>query len=290
MLTLYNWLIGEHNLKKILFSISLLYCTIFLNSFADASNFGFGIHGGYGVVTYEEETSALDVRQQSKASLTTVIFGASGEYTFPQQDHYYAGITTDFTLSAEDNEKLKENSTTARTNNISIFGQYYDLRLGYKNSLDRFYYRVYFSGGWDGIRFKRNDFIENGASVSGTVESDFSLWRAGAGTGIGYKLGDWALDGRAAYSYYFDGKVESSRYDGITFNTNGTCLDLGLGVARKITGNLNFYIGGSYTLIKLDESEVKRNVTVQAGRKEDVVFPDTETQIIVGVMNLIYAF
>ncbi len=262
---------------------------IFINDFADASNFGLGVHGGYGLLKYEEHTSVPGINRKSEASLNTILLGASGEYSFPKHDKFYTGITTDFAIGTEDREIRKDNGIKRQTNDIRIFGQFYDFRLGYKNSIDNFYYRLYVSGGWDGIHFARNNFKGRNLRTNDKVTEDFSLWRTGGGIGLGYKFNKWALDGRAAYSYYPKGTVTNSEFEGVKFDTNGTCLDLGLGIGREIIHNIGFYIGGFYTFIILDESDVKRNVS-QTGKITHIVFPDSKTQLMGGVVNLTYAF
>ncbi len=64
------------------------------------------------------------------------------------------------------------------------------------------------------------------------------------------------------------------------FDTNGTCLDMGLGIAKSVSEKVGFYAGGSYTLVKLDKSD----------ERQGFVSPDSRMQIIVGVINLTYAF
>ncbi len=124
-----------------------------------------------------------------------------------------------------------------------------------------------------------------GSNVSGTSIEDFSLWRLGGGFGIGYKLDNkWAVDARGSYGYYVRGTVENSSYPDISFDTNGTCLDGGIGIARELTEKLNFYAGVSYTLIELDESDVQRSGSTL------VVFPNSSTEIMGVVVNLTYAF
>lgn len=256
---------------------------------AHAGNFGMGMHGGYGVIKYEEHSDALGTDRRSDASLGAFIFGVSGEYSPVKPANFFIGLVTDFTLSLTDDEEHTENSAEFQTNDLKIFGQFYDLRFGYKNNIDNFYYRLYASGGWDGIHFARNRFMERGIPANGKVTEDFSLWRIGGGAGAGYKFGHWALDGRAAYAYYPAGQVRNSKFEGIQFDTNGTCLDAGVGIMREISKNINFYLGGSYTLILLDESEVKRNMNANNTITE-VVFPYSKTQIMVGIANLTYAF
>ncbi len=263
-----------------------IFLIIFV-SYHDASggNLGFGVHTGYGVIKYEEQSSAFGPNREAESTQNVVLFGVSGEYSFPKPENFYAGITTDWALGLEDEETWSDNGTKFQTNDMRIFGQFYDFRFGYKNSRDSFYYRFHLSGGWDGLHFRRSNFVVEGiANSTGTITEDFSLWRIGGGLGLGYKLDQWALDGRAAYSYYPKGSVDNSSYPDITFDTNGTCLDMGVGVAREIAQNMNFYAGVSYTLLSLDQSDIIRSGSTL------VVFPNSKTEIMVGVVNLTYAF
>jgi hypothetical protein len=250
----------------------------------DASNFGIGVHNGYGIIKYEEQTSAFGTTLDSESTQGVILFGISGEYSFPQPKNFYIGIITDWAFGLKDDEIWKENNKQIQTNDMRVFGQFYDIRFGYKNSLEDLYYRLYISGGWDGLHFKRDNFIWRGISVPGSVTEDFSLWRVGAGMGLGYKIGKWALDGRIAYAYYPIGEVNNSSLPQFTFDTEGTCFDMGLGVVREMAKNLNFYVGGSYTLLKLDQSDIMQSGSIQA------VFPNSKTEIMVGVVNLMYAF
>lgn len=255
---------------------------LFSIGYAHAADFGVGVHGGYGVLKYEENVSRDDTTaDKSRATLNTILLGVSGEYTFPQYKNFFAGIVTDWAVGLKDREEWEKNGEKIQTNDISTFGQFYDGRLGYKNSIGNLSYRIYISGGWDGIHFRRKNFVVNGVTDHEAITEDFSLWRIGGGLGLGYLLGDkWSLDGRAAYSYYFDGEIRNSSNSGLVFDTNGTCLDAGIGVKREIAHNMSLYIGGSYTLIDLDESEVVDNF----------IFPDSRTQIMAGVVNVTYAF
>jgi hypothetical protein len=307
-----------HTKLKKLFFIFAFFSIIFINNFADASNLGIGVHSGYGVLKYEEHTSAFGTDRKSDASLNTILLGVSGEYSFTKYEKIYTGITTDFAIGKKDRETWKDNGSESQANDIRVFGQFYDLRLGYKNNIDKFYYRAYISGGWDGIHIERDNVSVNGGVVNGETSDDFSLrrtghnihvggeiiirseitstvppedfslWRIGGGIGVGYKFSKWALDGRAAYSYYPDGKVTNNDYEGIKFDTHGTCLDLGVGIGRAITNNIGFYIGGFYTLIMLDESEVKKYVSEYGTVK--FILPDSRTELMGGVVNLTYAF
>jgi len=275
--------------REILLTVVVLFLSA---GHVHAGNFGAGVHSGYGVIRYEEATSAIGAKIESEASMDAFLFGVSGEYSFAGPKNLFAGIVTDWALGLEDNETWKENGVKIQTNDLSVFGQFYDIRLGYKNSLDRFYYRAYLSGGWDGIHFRRKNFALNGSVFRDVITEDFSLWRGGAGIGLGYKFGKWAVDGRAAYAYYFDGEVRNSSHPGLVFDTNGICFDAGLGVARELTKNISLYLGGSYTLIDLDESEVNQQITQHGNiiTRQDIVFPDSRTQILSGIVNVTYHF
>jgi len=280
---------GEITMKYIhLLSCFLLF--IFIAGYAEAGNFGVGAHTGFGVIKYEEDTMLLGDKYQSNAELATVLLGVSGEYTFQRFENLFTGITTDWAFGLNDEEKWDKNNLRLQTNDVSIFAQFYDGRLGYKNNFDKFNYRLYGSFGWDGVHFRRKNFVDvNGVKTDSVIAEDFTLWRVGGGLSMGYKIGNLVLDGRAAYSYYFDGEVRSTNNDGMWFDTNGTCLDFGLGVIFKVTEDLNLYLGGSYTRIELDESEVVNGLS-QTGRPVATIFPNSEMQMIAGVVNLTYSF
>lgn len=280
-----------------IFLISAVCLLFSICSHAEAGNWGAGVHSGYGTIKYEEDTSALGTEDESEADLETVLFGLSAEYSFARLRNFFSGVTTDWIWGLEDREEFKredDDVTLTEDKDMSLFGQFYDVRFGYKNSLDRFYHRVYLSGGWDGIYFRRKNFVLNGSPLhTGVITEEFSLWRIGGGVGLGYNLGDkWAVDGRAAYSYYVDGEVKNSSHGGQVFDTNGTCFDAGIGIKREITHNMSLYAGGSYTLIDLDESGVNREITRQGNItiEKATVFPHSRTQIVTGIINVTYAF
>jgi hypothetical protein len=260
---------------------------------AYAGNFGFGIHGGYGITTYEENTDAFDRDVESDSTLDTFLFGGSVEYTLPKPAHFYVSAVGDWTIGLEDVEKWEEDDIKTQQNDISMWTQFYDARLGYRNALGNLYYGIYVSGGWDGIHFRRKNFVIAGVSTnSDAITEDFHLWRAGGGGSLGYTFGKWALDGRGAIGYYFDGEVRNSSNSGLVFDTNGTCMDFGGGAAYEIAENMKFYVGGSYTRVLLDESEVETEVSngINVSKIESTVFPESKTQIIAGVVNLTFAF
>ncbi len=245
-----------------------------------AGNFGAGVHGGYGVINYEEETSAFGDNVESESTLNTILFGISGEYSFKKPEHFFAAVVTDWTIGLEDKENWEFNDVHVQSNDIDISGQFYDVRFGYKKSHEKMYYRMHISGGWDGLTFKRKDYVWRGIAISGNSTEEVSLWRVGAGTGMGYKLGSWALDGRIAYSYHIKGRVDNSQLSDVAFKTKGTCLDGGVGAARQIADNTGFYFGISYSLFELDESDIE----ISGGTP--VIYPASRTEMIVGVFNL----
>jgi hypothetical protein len=242
------------------------------------------VHSGYGSIKYEEQSTAFGSNIESESSQDVILFGISGEYSFPGTNKFYTGITTDWAFGLKDEEKWRQDSTVNQSNDVRITAQFYDFRLGYKDSRDNLYYRLYVSGGWDGLHFKRDKFVWRGIEVNDTVSEDIGLWRAGIGAGLGYKMDKWALDGRAAYSYYTVAEIDNSALPQFEFRTEGACIDFGIGAAREIFQNTGFYFGGSYTLIKLQESDVMRSGSLQA------VFPESRTEIITGVVNLTYSF
>ncbi len=276
--------------RTCILSAVLILCLA--EGYAHAGNFGIGAHTGYGVIKYEESTSSVG-NIDSSSSLDSVIFGVSGEYSFIRPKNFFAAVVTDWAFGLEDVEKWKENSVQKQKNDISIFAQFYDLRFGYKNSIEGFYYRGYLSGGWDGFHFRRKNFVVDGkAQPTDVITEDFSLWRMGGGLGLGYKFDKWAVDSRAAYAYYFDGEVRNSAHSGLVFDTNGTCLDAGIGIIREIAPHINLYVGGSYTRIDLDEGKTSNEIIRNGNEivRQITVFPDSKTQIMTGIVNVTYAF
>jgi hypothetical protein len=288
-------------LKKIIFLL-IISSIIFFAGNVNAGNFGIGVHSGYGVIKYEEQSSAFGNKFESESTQNLVIVGVSGEYSFcltdcspqanlpigrqvrPRRKNFYVNITTDWIFGLEGVESWKENTSQIQTTDMRIFGQFYDFRFGYKNSLNNFFYSFYVSGGRDALHFRRDKFIWRGTSLTGSVTEDISLWRTGMGTGFEYKTDKWALNARLAYAYYPAGKVENSSLPQFTFDTNGAVLDTGLGIAREIAHNVSFYFGGSYTLLKLEQSDIIQSGSIQA------VYPESKIEIVLGMVNLTYAF
>lgn len=263
----------------IVFALILLSQLVYLIPTVFAGNFGFGTHAGYGVIKYEEQESITRPNNEATSTQNAVLLGLSGEYSFSDQGKYFTGVTADWTIGTGDKEKWTSNGTEYQTNDMKTLGQFYDVRLGYKDNINNFYYRAYVSGGWDGIHFRRRNFtVRSVGTTTGPITEDFSLWRAGGGVGLGYKLGTWMLDGKAAYGYYFNGEVENSSAPNTTWDTDGTCMDFGIGIGKEIE-NIKFNMGIIYTLIELDED-----------RQPAGVFPNSTTEMLFGAVSLTYAF
>lgn len=250
-----------------------------------AGNFSLDTRGGFGAITYKEQTSSVGVNREAESTQDAVLLGLSGEYSFSEKGKFFTALTADWAIGTGDREKWKDNSVEFQTNDMKVFGEFYDVRLGYKNNIDNFYYRAYVSGGWDGMHFRRRHFIVRGvATASGPITEDFSLWRTGGGIDLGYKLaGGYMLNAKAGYGYYINGEVENSAYPNTTWDTNGKRMDFNIGVSKEIQQNIKFNIGFIYTLIELDED-------IQTVSSTRVVFPDSETEMMFGVLSLTCAF
>lgn len=266
-------------------AVLCLFIFIFLcaEGSAETGSAGIGMHSGFGEMTYKEHSTALESDVQSESSQTVLLVGLSGEYSFSQPMNIYVGLTTDWAIGLEGNETTIIDRVEAQTNDLRLFVQFYDFRIGYKGSGERSYYRLYLSGGWDGFDLSRETFFPQGVAA-GESEEEISLWRTGAGAGFGYKMSNWAIDGRIAYAYYVSGSVKNSSFPRFTFNTNGSCFDTGAGIAIELTDKTRSYIGISYTLLELDESGVVGDELYRA------VFPKSRMEILTGVINLNYAF
>jgi hypothetical protein len=271
------------------YRVSLITAVILLSQFAlfcsvaRAGNFGFGVHNGYGIIKFSEKENFLGENFESDSRHPAVLVGGSGEYSLSRPQNFYVGITTDWAFGLKDTETWTQDSQQFQTNDIKIFGQFYDLRFGYKNILDNLSYRFYVSGGWDGLRFQRDNFLVQGSPSGEGSREKMSLWRTGIGSGFGYSLSAWAVDARGAVSYYPAGRTRDSSLSGVTFDTHGTCLDFGLGVARAVKKNMHVYLGASYTLQKLDGDE-------EYLTSQQTVSWESKLVILVGVVNLTYAF
>ena len=58
----------------------------------------------------------------------------------------------------------------------------------------------------------------------------------------------------------------------------------GIGVARQIAEKTGFYFGISYSLFRLDESDIENSGGTP------VFYPSSETEMILGVFNLTHSF
>ena len=272
------------NLKQIPCIFILSLTVFFFAGNAGAGNFGMGVHSGYGVIQYGEQASLSGDEYRSDSRHDMVIFGVSAEYSFSRPENFYANITTDWVAGRQGTETWKRNDIRIQTTAMRVFAQFYDFRIGYKNTLNNFYYSLYVSGGWDGMRFKRDKYLWRGIPLTGGVTENIHLWRTGAGTGAGYRLGKWAVDGRLAYAWYPAVRVENSSLPRFVFDTEGTVIDTGIGLAREIYRGVNFYFGGSYSLFDLNRSNIMQKDSLQA------VYPGGRIEIIAGMLNLTFAF
>ncbi len=271
------------NLRRIISILTLLSLIILFPGNAGAGNFGMGVHSGYGVIRHSGQTSLSGDEYRSYSSQDMVIFGVSAEYSFSGPENLYANITTDWVAGREGTETWKRNDARVRTTGMRLFAQFYDFRIGCKNSMNNFYYSFYVSGGWDGMRFERDGYVWRGIPLAGGVEN-MHLWRTGAGTGAGYRAGKWAVDWRFAYAWYPAVRVQNSSLPRFAFNTNGTVLDTGLGLARQVYRDVNFYFGGSYSLFDINGSGIIQKDSIRA------VYPGSRIEIIAGMLNLTFAF
>jgi hypothetical protein len=263
-------------MKKIFVLIFLLICNL-VTAYAHAGNLGIGIHAGYGTLEYEEEG-------RSESTQNVLFYGLSGEYTLKSNSSLFTGFVIDWGTGFDDDEQWRAGGTQMQSNDIRFFGQFYDVRFGFKGNYEDYYYRAYLAGGRDVLRFKRDGFRFTGPPLQPSGTEKIKLWRTSLGTGFGRRVGEWAFDGRIAYSLHPSGTVEYSAYPDIAFDTEGTCIDGGAGLATAITEKMGFYAGISYSLIELDESDVKMSGS------EKVDFPGSTTEILVGMLNLTCAF
>jgi hypothetical protein len=246
----------------------------------EAGNIEFGERIGYGVMKYEESSSADGTETESESTLRMFLLEVSGEYTFSKPQNFFIGVTAEWAGGSEDEETWEENGVEVQKNDLRIFGQFYDIRIGYNKSNKRFYYGLYAAGGWDSIHFERDNFISSGTEIRNEITEDFSLWRTGGGIVLGYKFGKWALAGTTAYAFYPEGEGKNSAQKEVEYDTEGERLDVKIGITREIAENLNLNFGGGYTVLDLDinETEDKVNQT------------DSRIQIVAGVIELTYSF
>ncbi|MBC8413071.1 MAG: hypothetical protein ISR96_00070 [Nitrospira sp.] len=244
-------------------------------------------HVGYGNLNYQEHITIPGLAINSNADLETAILGVSLEFApLPERNKFFFGALVDWVFALDDVESWTTNGVLAQQNDIDVFGQFYGLKAGYQDNLDRLSYRLYGIGGWDGLQFNRNNTVQNGilVSVRGVVE-DFSLWKVGAGGGAEYSFGRWSLQGNAELNHYFKAEVENTIAPDVTLKTEGGRIDASLGVSVAVTDNINIYAGGSFMLIVLD-SDMQFSPLLGG----TVIFPESETEIIAGIVRLTGSF
>lgn len=273
----YNTQLKETFMKKILLLLTLII--IFLTDTSYAENSALDVHSGYGILKFKESEDFHGDDFESNFKHGAVLLGLSGEYSFPKHDNLYAGMNADWTFGLKDEETWDKNDIRVQTNDMKVTMQFYDLKFGYKDSEGNFYYKFYVSGGWDGLRFKRDTIVWQGIPTSDSSVEDISLWKIGAGTGLGFKKENWSLDGKLSFSYYPDGETEDSSLPDTTFDTKGTRLNIDLGVTRDITKNISIYLGGNYTLQKLKGDASDTDISWKS-----------KLEILTGVVKIAYAF
>jgi hypothetical protein len=252
---------------------------LFLSQTIYAASPGIDVHGGYGVLKFEEDEDFRGDDFESDFKSRVILLGLSGEYSFSGNENIYSGINADWAFGIKDRETWDRNDIEVQQNDMKLSMQFYDLRVGYKNKMDNLYYRAYLSGGWDGLRFKRDEFVWQGSPLNNISTEEISLWKAGAGAGIGFSHNKWSLNGNFMYAYYLYGETEDSSLSGVKFDTDGYRLNIDLGVTRGLTDNLSLYLGGNYILQKLEGDTSEDNITWR-----------TKMQILAGMVNLRYGF
>lgn len=257
----------------------LIAAFIFLAGRADAETFAMDAHMGYGSFEYEEQDS--DTEAESTSDI--FVFGVSGEYSLTKD--FYLGLNADWGFSGKDAEEWKISGVKVQTNDMKVRVQYYDLRFGYKNNMERLLWKIYISGGWDGQHIEKDAFVVGGVPISFSInEQDLSLWRVGLGTSAQYKAGPWSIDGHFSYAGYFEGKGESSVLPGIDFDAEGNRWDFNCGVSYEIAKNISIRLGVLYSLIDLSKSDI---VT---GPGWATVFPKIKTRTTAGTFGVNYQF
>jgi len=257
-------------LKKLLILTGFI---LFFPQAIHAADMSIDVQAGYGVLKFEEHEDYRGDVFVTDSDYKAILLGLSGEYSFAGHGNIYTGINADWAFGLKDREIWYRNDTEVQQNDMELSMQFYDLRIGYKNRNGNLYYRLYISGGWDGLTFTRNKYVWLGNALTKLSVEDMSLWKAGIGTGIGFRKNKWFLDGSLAYSYYPYGETVDSSLSDTTFDTDGYRLNIDLGLTRKINDSLDVHAGGNYMLQKLNGDTWR-----------------TKMQISAGVVNLRYGF
>ncbi|MBI4844759.1 MAG: hypothetical protein HY809_10680 [Nitrospirae bacterium] len=260
----------RHKLHVLFLGVALF---IFLADNSRAENLGIGAHAGYGTLSHKEG-------DRSESLQKVLFYGISGEHSLKNNPHFFTGFVIDWGTGFYDDERWEKRGSQSQSNDIRFFGQFYEARLGYKNDYGDYYYRAFIAEGMDILRYKRDDFIFSGIPLQESGTEKINLWRTSLGAGLGKKIGKWTLDSRIAYSLHPSGRIKYSADHGTVFETQGTCVDGGIGLAIEVAANLGLYAGISYSLIKLDENNGSSALT----------FPGSETEILLGMLNVTYSF
>lgn len=266
-------------MRKLLSALILTGMIIFWDLSCYADNINFDIHSGYGILKFEEQEDFRGDDYDSDFSNTAVLLGIAGEYTFPQNNSLYAGVNADWTFGLRDREAWDRNGAEAQKNDMKLTTQFYELRAGYKNQNDNLHYRFFISGGWDGMRFDRDEFTWMGSPLDKTSTEKTSLWKIGGGAGMGTDINGWALEGGVSYSWYADGETEDSSLSGVIFDTDGYRVNLAGGLSHGISDNLSIYVGAEYLYQRL-----------KGDTSDDDITWRSKLQLMVGLVNIGYTF
>lgn len=261
---------------------NLLIATIvilFLSPIAHASRLSIDVHSGYGILRFEEKEYNRGDKFESEFKHKAILLGLSGEYILSEGGNIYTGINADWAFGLKDREELRRDGVKVQENDMRLSMQFYELRIGYRNQRGILYYRFYLSGGWDGMRFKRDEYIWQGSPLDKVSIEEISLWKVGAGADIGFRKDKWFLEGRFEYFYYPEGETEDSTLPNVTFDTEGSHFNIALGLTHEFTKDLGIYFGGDYILQKL-----------KGNTSDDDISWRTKLQILTGKIKLIYAF
>jgi hypothetical protein len=245
---------------------------------------------GYGTLSYKEKTSAFGDNLESDAKMTAVLLEGGKRYHL--SDHYYLGFKIAVGgVRESDREEWTSNGLLVQTNDLSVsgplgIGLFYpqaEAGVDYYSPDSGFGTRLYLAGGYDMQVFKRTRFYDVATdTVSNTPSYEFfQLPRLGVGVEGGYEPTEgWGIFAGLQYDRIFSGKVTNSLVDA-SFSTEGQRGTASAGLSYS-TGDYLWRIGAQYMNISLDGSGIKLVDGVA------FVFPDSESQLLMGFVELSY--